>query len=274
MKAEHQKELETNVLAKALNSAVDKAKTGQLVNVRLVLIVVVLFVALGTWWYLRSSARRSDSQTWGSLENLTTIDQLEKFSSDNPNSYHGRVAKLQLARLLLGVKGLQQLSNFEKRKEAVESVEKSRDLFAKLIVEFKGDLTLQAQAIEGAAKAELALVGIPKDGSTDDRGSVDAAVKLFREFATLVGEKTVLGEQSSKKAAKLEENKQEVLQLGKELNNKYTFAAPPEPKLPPSLSPITPETKPIIEPKAPTAPVTIAPTPTSPAAPVPVPTKK
>ena len=156
----------------------------------------------------------------------------------------GKAAKLQVARQLLGPQGVSQLGSIDPstRGKAIKSIEDAREAFTKLIEEFKGDLTLQALAIDGAAHAELALIGIPKEGTTSDyRGSVDKAIELFRQYAKLVGEPA--GEPAKKMADELEAKKSDVLQLGMYINTKMAPLVPaPEFKIPnlPSLTPAPP----------------------------------
>jgi hypothetical protein len=227
MKAEEENKLEKNDLAESLKSIAEKAKAAKLSNVRFAVLLLVLGAVFGAWWYLRGSGRKSESQTWRQFESLAGADQYEKFAEAYVNTLPGRAAQLQQARLLLA-QGILQLTSpaidADGRKKTIEMVEKARELFDKLAGEFKDDLTLRAHALEGAAKAELALVGIPKsDGNlTDERGSVKKAAEYHREFAKVVGEATPLGEAAMKKAKELEDKEAEIKSLGASLNNQFS----------------------------------------------------
>jgi hypothetical protein len=157
------------------------------------------------------------------------------------------VARLQKARQLLGPQGVMQMSNNldpAVRAKALKSIEEAREIFAKLADEFKDDLTLTAQALDGAAHAELALVGIPKENSAEEpRGTVDKAIELFRRYAKVAGD--TAGEPAKKMADELEkimkdgakEGKVTPLQLGRYLNEKLNPKPKPDIKIPPSLTP-------------------------------------
>jgi hypothetical protein len=256
MKAEDENKLEKNDLAEGLKALAGKAKGARLSNARFVVLMLALGAVVGAWWYLRGTGRKSDAETWRQFEALGGLDDYEKFSEGHANTPVGRAALLQQARLLLA-QGIQQLTNkafdADSRKKTVEMIEKARELFAKLATEFKDDLTLKAQAIDGQAKAELALVGIPKTAGSltgDFRGSVKTAAGLHRDYAKLVGEATPLGEAALKRAKELEEKETEINSLGSSLNSEF---APPKPvedlKLPGDLTPKDP-----LKPSEPTAP--------------------
>ncbi len=280
MKADEPTQLETNELAQRLTGLAEKAKTGQLLNVRLIALIALVVTVLVVWFYLRTRTQDADTKTWKSLELMSGTESLESFSKEHPNSTHGKVAKLQLARTLLGPNGISNLRRFDGRKKAIENIERARELFTQLITDFSGDVTLKAQSIEGAAQAELALVGIPKDGTSgDDRGSVEKTAELYTQFAKLVGEQTKLGEEAAKHAKELLEKKSAIIEVAKNLNTQLTPIAPaPEIQAPPSLAPIAPIGVVPDAPATPTTPIvppTISPTTArTPAPPPPAATKK
>ena len=243
MKIEHEDQLQKNDLAESLKSLAGKAKGGQFVNLRFVGLAVLLVAVVGVWWYLRGSAKKSDAEMWRAFDGLSTPDSFEEFAKGHANTAAGRAARVQQARLML-MQGLQQLTflsfDAEARKKTLDAVETARDQFAKLADDYKDDLTMRAQCLEGAAKAELALVGIPKDAGKDSspensRGTVKKAADFYREYAKTVGDKTPPGEQATKKAADLEANEKTVFDLGSNLNNKFKYRPPvEEPKKPPT----------------------------------------
>lgn len=255
MKAEEENKLEKNDLAEGLKSIAEKAKAAKLSNIRFAVLLLALGAMVGAWWYLRGSGRKSESQTWRQFEALVGEDEYEKFAEAYVNTLPGRAAQLQQARLLLA-QGMLQLTtpafDADTRKKTIEKIEKARELFDKLAGEFKDDLALRAQSLEGAAKAELALVGIPKatGNLTDERGSVKKAAEYHREIAKTVGETTTLGEAALKKAKELEEKEAEIKSLGASLNNQYAPKPAVDIKQPGDLtSPKDP-----LKPSEPTAP--------------------
>lgn len=262
MKADERHELEQNALARRLGQMAEKAKAGQL-NYRVIGIAVAVLLIAGAWWFYARSNRIESATAWKQLDGINGPEQFVEYAKTNPNSLPSRVARLQYARTLLGPNGLQQMSSPNQRKTAVENVEKARDEFAKLADELKSDLTLRAQSLDGQAHAELALVGVPEEKDANkDRGSVEKAADLFRQFAKLVGEDTEVGKQAAKKADELLAQKDQVLQVAKDLNTRLTPAATaPDIKIPSSVTP-TPEKPGVETPKAPTTPI---PPPTPPA---------
>jgi len=301
MKAEHRHELEQNALNRGLTQFAEKAKSGEFLNTRtyLILAAVLLLGGAGVYlWYAGKEHRKATAGMWMEITHIAGPAGLEEFAKDTKDPTAARVARLQLARVWLGPDGLQKLAsiNSDARRTAIDSVEKARKEFEKLADEFKDDLTLKAQCLDGQAHAELALVGIPKEGTFDQyRGTVSRAVELFKEYAKLVGESTKTGEEAVKKADDLSKNEQEVLRVAQALNNRLTpppttnieLPKPPfdlKSGLPPANTPPkTPDTLPpptIPPPPAPQkAPDTKAPAPPAsgtPAAPTPPPptTKK
>jgi hypothetical protein len=259
MKAEERKDLETNALARGVGTLVDRAKSGRW-NYRLIGLVLLVVLVGGSAWYLWSVSQRGTSQQWTDLARANTQVDLKKVADDHPDSTAGRVARLQLARIQLGPEGIAQLSdrNREKRTKGIESVESARKDLTKLADEFADDKALQAASLQAAAEAELALVGIPQDGSPASRGSVDKAVELYRKVAMALGEGTPAGEEAKKRADELARNKDQIENVGRTLHDylsvSSSFTAPipglDGPKLPPSLTP-DPNTPPPTPPKPP-----------------------
>jgi hypothetical protein len=263
MKAEERHRLEENALNRSLNTLAEKARSGDYLNTRTYLILgatVLIGGLIGYWIYASRQYDRATSRMWTELEQVAGPAGLEEFARTAPDQLAGRVARLQLARVWLGPEGLQRLSSrdIEVRRKAIENIEKAREEFLKLADEFQNDTTLQAQSIDGAANAELALVGIPKDGTIDEfRGSVDRAADLFLRYAKVVGETTPPGEAAKKRAEELTANRQKVLQVAQALHNRLTPATGPSIELPKGEPGLTPDTAPkppdlpIIPPPAP-----------------------
>jgi hypothetical protein len=254
-------------LEKGISKLTDQARTGELLNMRLIGLVVAMLVVVGLWMYLQKSSRSADVDAWRTLDMTMNAESLGKLADSSPNNTIGRVARLQQSRLQFTVEGLPRLTVNDPalRTKGIESIETARDSFRKLAEEFKGDLTMRAQALELAAKAELSLVGIPKSvGGTDYRGTVENAMGYYNELLKTVGEATTAGEATKKKLDELTKKKDDILMLGMTLNNRYKpLAVTPEIKAPDSLKT---DTKSSTEP---TAPTTITPPPavTPPAAP-------
>jgi hypothetical protein len=237
--------LEKNDLVEGMKKLRKGVSTGEFIGVRTVTLLAILVGFLAVWLYLRGSNRRSDAETWNALNSLSGSEAFEKYADTPGSPSLTRIARLQQARFLIAQDGIPNLTSFnpESRKKGIESIEKGRELFAKLATEFTDDVTLKGQCLEGLAKAELALIGIPKADKTDEyRGDALKAAKHYTEYAGLVGEKTPAGEALLKKAKEFEEKASELNTVGIALNTKYTPTKPKleEPKLPDGLTPITP----------------------------------
>lgn len=273
MNAEHRHELERNELAAAAQNIVEKAKAGQLVNPRIIGIVVAAVLVLGLWWYLASSGQSAASQQWKELDRVTTRTELEEYAKANANTQAGRIARVQLARIKMGPDGLAKLNqrSGDVRDKAISSVEEAKTDFVALAAEFKSDPTLQAQCLEMAATGELALVGIPKaPGSTDYRGSVDVAIAHLKTLAQTIGESTAAGKAALEQAADLEKNREKVIDLGRELQTQLTPAPlAPDIKLPTTGlgNPVAPVPSPSVNLPGGVTPATVPPPATTPTTP-------
>lgn len=291
MNAEHRHELERNELAASVQTIVEKAKSGQLINPRIIGIIVAALLVLGLWWFFASSSKMAASQQWKELERITTRTELEDYAKANANTAAGRVARVQLARIKMGPEGLARLNqrSGDIRDKGIANVEEAKAEFVALAGEFKSDPTLQAQCLDMAATGELALVGIPKTpGSTEYRGSVDIAIAHLKTLAQTVGATTAAGKAALDQAADLEKNREKVIDLGRELQTQLTPAPlAPDIKLPTTGlgNPVAPAPSPSVTLPGGVTPATVPPpatTPTTPpaaaaaggAATVPPPTKK
>lgn len=238
---------------------------------------ILAVVAIGgAWWFLSKANRDVASAEWRDLERTVAPTDIEKLSESSKGSVVGKIARLEYARNLFGPEGLAMLPFREGRTKGVANVEKARDEFLKLSSEFPNDKAIQGECLANAAEAELALVGVPKEGGTESRGSVDTAVDYYRKLAKSIGEKTAVGEKALKRAEELEKNKGRIREIGLAIANRLTPPPVPDIKTPPSLTPpiqtpTPPSTRPILPPILPT-PTTKAPMPT--VVPPPVPTKK
>lgn len=273
MNAEHRHELERNELAAAAQNIVEKAKSGQLVNPRIIGIVVAAVLVLGLWWYLASSGQSAASQQWKDLDRVASRSDLEEYAKANANTAAGRIARLQLARIKMGPDGLAKLNqrSGDVRDKAISAIEEAKAEFVALTNEFKSDTTIAAQCLDMAAKAELALVGIPKaPGSTEYRGSVDLAIAHLKTLAQTVGETTAAGKAALEQAADLDKNREKVIDLGRELQTQLTPAPlAPDIKLPTTGlgNPVAPAPSPGLSLPGGVTPATVPPPATTPTTP-------
>lgn len=241
-KAAHEAQLERNDLNAWFTKNWDRLKSGDLISRRFAIFAVAVGAILGLAYYLLSGSLDKNVAAWKSLENTASLEGLDDFSKSDPESTPSKVARLQKARQLIGPRGLMLMNNNidpAVRAKAVKSVEEARELFAKLADEFKGDLTMACQAIEGAAQAELALVGIPKESSaTEMLGSVEKAIELYKRYEKIAG--PAAGEPAKLIAEELEAKKNDVVKLGEFINKELTKKKPENPPVAPVIPPAGP----------------------------------
>lgn len=243
-KEAHEAELERNDLSAWAQKTWARLKNGDLIGRTFALYAIAVGAIIGLAIYLTSGGSSKHNAAWKTLETTTTVDALDDFAKANPDTVPAKTAKLQKARQLLGPRGLTLMGNSldpAVRARAVKSVEEAREVFTKLIDDFKGDITMQCMAIDGAAQAELALVGIPKEGTSDAshdyRGSVEKAIELYRKYEKTAGE--AAGATAKKAADDLEAKKNDVLKLNEFINEKLSPSRP-QPKMPDLPGGITP----------------------------------
>jgi hypothetical protein len=246
MDAGIKKEIETNDLAVGAHDLWVKAKSGELVNPRIVGLIVAVCLIFGLWWFLSSSRQKAASAQWRELDQIQNKKQLEEFvkAPANANSSAGKLARLQLARVMFDTEGVRKLNvRGDVRQKGIESIEAARKEFEVLTKEFAGDPTMKAQVLDLAAKAELALAGIPTSATaSDSRGSVEKAVGYLKEIAETVGATTTIGKQAAEQAAEFEKKREEILSLGLMLHTSLT-PLPPLPSMtqPGDLNPLAPK---------------------------------
>ena len=220
-KAAHEAELERNDLNAWLRNTWARIESGQVLSRRCAMIALLSAWRLGPRHLLLRGPRRRREPRPGSRwkRRQASSPTTSKSSPQQPGQPAGLAwpactgpAEARPAR--------HQPAFADQRRHPRQSASRASRTPArsslKLADEFKDDLTLQAQAIDGAAHAELALVGIPKTvrrwPSADYRGTVDKAIELFRRYAKLAGD--TAGAPAKKMADELEAKKQDVAALG------------------------------------------------------------
>lgn len=187
MKAEHRKELETNVLASRLADFVRSVRQGP----RRTSIVVWVFVFLalaagGAWYYYGSVTAQHEAILWVNVDTATAeadLKKLQELAEDNPGTIPGRTARFQRARIQLH-QGLQHLGSPARRTQAIDDLEAARQVYAQLRQETSDAPLLYQEALMGLAKAEEALIGVPSlDKPGEFRGSFDKALEYYEELA-------------------------------------------------------------------------------------------
>lgn len=183
MKAEHRKELQTNVLADRMGRLVQGMRSTKGTSSLVAWVLAILAVGTFIAWYLASGSGAATSQAWVSVYDNVSPITLAQTESSNPGTLPARTAQFQQARILLQ-KGLENLCSAN-RASAVNDLEKVRGLYATLKPQCGDDTVLIQETLLGQARAEEALVGIPKneeEGRDQYRGSLDRALEFYQAY--------------------------------------------------------------------------------------------
>lgn len=166
MKAEHRKELETNVLADWLGRQVETVKKGSKFSYLIVGVAVFVAAAIFVVSYLFRSSSASSSALWYKFDTASSLEELDKLAADNRGTMAARLARFEVARACLA-QGVQNLSNPDQHASAVDSLERARGLYEELAPLAKDSPILQKEALMGVATAEESLLGSGKAASLD-----------------------------------------------------------------------------------------------------------
>jgi hypothetical protein len=191
MKAEHRKELHTNLLADRMNRFVQGMKTGQQTNTAALWVLGILLVGVIVGWFWARSSDAGTTRLWMQLDRdmhgngLDALPKLERMAHDHSGTVPGRMARFQQARILLDQDGLPQLSSAG-RPLAITHVQEARDLYKELAEQCRDSDVLREEALLGTARAEEALIGIrPDKDSTQDLGDLRTALKYYHQYLAL-----------------------------------------------------------------------------------------
>jgi hypothetical protein len=172
MKAEHRKELETNVLADRLGRMVTGLKEGPQrgMTMYIVLGVVAAFlVYLGARWYLTRQSANTDAWTAFAARDMRIVH--EEFRDTKP----GLALRFMIAWETMWDGGIKKLGSPD-QKGALENLERARGLYEELKLEADGDPILEPEAM-------YALAQIEESKAVIDPIHLDRALGLFEELA-------------------------------------------------------------------------------------------
>lgn len=278
MKAEHRKELQTNLLADRMGRLLQGVKTAPKSRSTLIWVFLGLaVVTFGVWRFMAGASTRENSNLWLELDLISRrpntdamLDDLSQLAKANPGTMPARVARFSEARLRFE-RGQQTLASREQRPEAIKDLEDARKLYRELSQQCADVPQLAQEALLGAAKAEEALAKATTGTSEEPRGSLDRALELYQLAAQKYPD-SILGKQAVANIERIEKHTQTIETLQADLN-KLAQAKFPEdlgkaPELPPlpGLLPGMPPLPPLpFEPKKPadetTKPAEVAPKP-------------
>jgi len=240
-----QKDTEQNALATRLGKIWGNFKQGKIISYKWMAILLIVTAAIGVTWYIVHERKAANSKRWMDLDEASTPDALEEYSTKNPGTIQDRLARLQRARNLLGDSGIELLgaSNPELRSRGVANIEKARELFQKLLDDFKGDPVFKAECLLGLAKAEAALVAIPTSPGqlTEFKGSVSKTVEYLDQLAEAAAPNTPWATDAKKLADALRDEKaassSEFVRIQRSL---FSLQAPGLPKTDDPFGPLGP----------------------------------
>ena len=223
MKAEHRKELHTNLLADRMGRLVQGMKTApRSTSITVWVFVVLALGTLGVWRIAAWSTQSNMSALWRSVDEATHNPdegrrQLDNIGKQNPGTLPGRAARFELARMQFE-EGQTGLTSMFRRTQAIASLKGARDLYGKLAKECADAPLLAQEALMGVAKAEESLVGIADPENLEEKlGSLDRAVEDYRQLSGKFPD-SVLGKAAAQRALELEEQRSNVEGFYTELN--------------------------------------------------------
>jgi hypothetical protein len=221
MKAEHRKELHTNLLADRLGRLLQSLREGTWWKVHpstkawIITAAVVAVVALVVGWrFYSSSAKKSTSAEWAQIDDATSLVDLEKIAELEPKGTATRAARFQIARIYLR-RGMEHFVSMtpNARQDALSDLEKAAGHYAALADQAKDTPLLEQEALLGVAKAKEAL------------NELDAAREAYQKLASKYAQ-SVNGKEAARRLEKLEKEK---AQLAAFYNKLDDLAKPPAP---------------------------------------------
>jgi hypothetical protein len=220
-----------------LNDLWQRFTQGKIISYRWMAGIVIVLTLSVVGWYILSERRAANSARWSELAQVSSLESLKRLAEDSryAATMPGKVARLQWARSLLGDQGLEMLqaSNAEVRQRGVENIEKARELFLQLQKDFAHDPIVQAECWLALAKAEAALVGVPRqpDQLTEFKGDVGKVKEYLQQFLT-AAEGTPWAAQGQKLLEALEKEESEFITVQRALLT-LSPAFPSTPIMPP-----------------------------------------
>lgn len=242
MKAEHRKELETNVLADRMGRFVEGMK--QRPQRRIVwlavitfLVLLVVFVAyrlyIGsqqqamTSWLMLESGSPQEIVQLANLVEETQPDGSKKLkpAETTDPSKSSKAARFQLARFFLWDRGIQ-VMGFNSR-DALKNVRSAETLYNSLLKDCEGELEFEAEARYGLAVIDETL-------ALQNQDRLATAEKQFEEIAEKY-KNSSFAPLAEKRARQLRDNRTDIARIYRDLQTKFNIAEEKTEKLLPIL---------------------------------------
>ncbi|MBM4072473.1 MAG: hypothetical protein FJ271_26625 [Planctomycetes bacterium] len=225
MKAEHRKELETNVLADRMGRLVQRMKERPKRRTTLYLVLgLVLFIGVFVFYRMRTGAVRERSERWVMLED-GFVQYIEALRKQDPDTNPGKAARLQYAWLAnwdLGLKLLGVEPSF-----ALSNMEKAEVMYLKLAEECAEDPVWEPEALYS-----LAIIQETKAVRAKDRSQhLDDALKRYKDLASKY-KNSAHGKDAAKRAELLEKNRPQIVSFYRDLQDRLNIPEddPEDPK--------------------------------------------
>lgn len=229
MKAEHRKELHTNILADRMGKLVQGFKAGPKGTSATYWVIGVLAVIALIAWYFASGAGRRVSEGWVELSQQPNADHpigpdYREVIKSFPGTVPARTARFQEARQSLR-NGLSAIFSTANHGQGVKDLTDARDQFKQLAAECQGISLLEQEALLGQAKAEEALAGAKQGESDQYAGSLDQALKVYQRLASKFPDSQD-GKEAKKRADQLQDPaaRARIDQFYKDMGNRFAKA--------------------------------------------------
>lgn len=228
MKAEHRKELQTNILADTIGHLLRSSKEGMSRGVLLILGLVALAVVVYLGWlYFSRVGVENRSAMWlkvdqgdRKLDTAADVGQLQEVLKDleltageKPDAVPSRVMRFACARTQLRL-GLGGLCSKEERDRAKQRVQQAGDLYAGLADVSQDTPILHQEALLGAAQAQESL------------GQVQEALEGYHKLDQLYPN-SVAGQEARTRIKKLESSEKHVADFYAAMNNLVSSSPKP-----------------------------------------------
>lgn len=223
MKAEHRKELETNVLAARMGRLVERMKTRPKRRMMLYVILgTVAVVGLFIAYRIHREKIRERSERWVMLEDgfRPYIDLLKH---DYPETNPGKAARFQYAWLAIWDLGLKILGTDSAR--ALENMEAAESMYLLLKKDCVDDPVWEPEALYSLAVIEETRAVRQKERSKH----LDNAQSMYQELAKKY-KNSAHGKDAARRAEILDKDRQQIVRFYEELQNRLAIPeeAPPE----------------------------------------------
>jgi hypothetical protein len=219
MKAEHRRELQTNVLADQMGRLIKGMKTpGRTSSALGWTFAALIIVAIVVWQYLAGSALTDSSALWLDADAAThdnpvsMMKRLGDLGQDNPGTLAGRTANFELARMFF--EEGESVSTSTLRTDSLKSLEHARDLYEELSRNCADEPLLKQEALMGVAKAQESLAGSKNPAATQD--DLEKAIASYKRLANAYPD-SFLGKAAADRAKALEVGMNEVVKFYQDL---------------------------------------------------------